>query len=566
MPTETERSRGRLRPFVAAAGVALAFSCLLPPGGRAQEAAGTCCAQPLGLDDVLGLIEGKQEATAIGTLIGERCVDFEINVVTTNRIMGLAGAPGAGIVGAAQAHFCAEPQVRRVRLRTEERDTAALAARLAEAYLRARGGTAIRQELSGVVGKPPRFWVVGQFGEREIGFDIQVTPGDSAAAYQRYQADAVMVTGALPELEGSDELNEHDLALDRPVVIVNRHQPLGEIAVEDLRRVLCAAAPTDGGGVAAGGGSGGIRWSELGGAITVDGSDAVHVYRAVEGLDPAVAVSAVAAADDDSVSSAGPASPASSAAVRQGGSGAAGAGADRGGASGAGRCRVDERQARAVADVAAAVSADPLGLGVVRLGGLGNARELPVRHADSATVIVEQPVRLYVPRIGARPRSMVSLTDDFAAYLRSGPGQAVLDGVGLAPVGDLASEGNCPAKVCSITRGTMRKLTVEIKFPFGGYAWTESARQVAAAIAEVRSQSFGRPLILKGFTDDQGSVDAACTVSRLRAETARDRLAAAGLQVAEIAACGLRTDNNETRRGRAGNRVVEVWVSNVSPR
>ena len=254
------------------------------------------------------------------------------------------------------------------------------------------------------------------------------------------------------------------------------------------------------------------------------------------------------------------------------------------------------RRLDAGSEIAAAVAADPRGIGMTSAAAASAARALPiagtcglVTEASAFTIKTEDyPLsrRLYLYTAGP-------LQGEFAKgllkFALSGPAQSVvlgnrfvdqrIDTQGFAAQaarfkGRAASPADQLIQQQLIAEvGPARRLSVAFRFATGSSEFQSKARQDVVRLAELlQSADYQKATVtLLGFTDETGSPAANTRLAQRRAEQVRAAVLAAGagkLNPRTIAARGYGPLSpvacNDTLHGQQLNRRVEVWVRDLS--
>ncbi len=251
---------------------------------------------------------------------------------------------------------------------------------------------------------------------------------------------------------------------------------------------------------------------------------------------------------------------------------------------------------RSNAELAAAVSRDPFGIGLGSYSETGNTRALVLtgpcgfqlraarRSIKTEDYPLTAPMFLYMPA-----RRLPALAREFLAFTRSGPAQIVIRRAGFV---DQAPEevpvdlqGDRFANAIRVAEGTaglealnamtrtlvpMRRLTTSFRFETGSARLDAQSRSNVQQLARALEAGTydGRRLVFVGFSDGQGAANANLTIARKRAEVVRKAV----LQTAETAdgdrlEIGLEAFGeampmacDDTAWGRQVNRRVEVWL------
>ncbi len=425
--------------------------------------------------------------------------------------------------------------------------SAALMPALLEAFAASRGLSFVRQAEG-----PGQFLYVlshPDTGTEAARFRFRVT--SSAEGYADLLAEAADVALAFraPTEEERGRALEAQLgdlfgpgrnsvvALDAIVPVVAKGNPVRAIRLGDLARVLKGEI---------------ISWKALGGP---DAPIALHLPAAGSALDSGLAAQVLA-----------PEATAADGASRH----------------------------ASLAELDAAVAADPLALGVTAFSALGTARSLALAGSCGARIapgrmsIRTEDYPLTAPHFAVTPElRSPPILREFLAFTRSPPAQPVVRDAGFIDQGigfrALSVQGDRLAKAILATgkdvsardlRRMVRALqgaeqmSVSFRFEDGSVDLDAQSRANVALLAEaIRRGDFdGGRILLAGFSDGQGGGDANLDLSRRRAEAVEAALAAAlpeappvpidadGFGEAMPMAC------DEDAWGREVNRRVEVWL------
>lgn len=223
--------------------------------------------------------------------------------------------------------------------------------------------------------------------------------------------------------------------------------------------------------------------------------------------------------------------------------------------------------------LAAAVARDPNAIGFVGLAGVAGVRALTVadgagaRAPSAREVAVEdyalaRRLFLYAPaRMDARMQSLLS-------YALSDAGQRIVESTGFVSQRVQAFEPELPADAPGEYRELVqgaRRLSLNLRFDEGSIGPDSKALADLERLAEFMRQPAqqGRFLLLVGFAD-AGEVTPlqAEALSNDRADQVADRMEGLGLRPRSVRGMGgrLLLSADDSPRGRARNRRVEVWV------
>lgn len=248
------------------------------------------------------------------------------------------------------------------------------------------------------------------------------------------------------------------------------------------------------------------------------------------------------------------------------------------------------------ATLAAAVSADPFGIGITGFSEIGNTHPLILtgscgfslrstrRNIKTEDYPLTAPLFLYTPA-----RRLPKLARDFLSFARSGAAQIVIRRAGFvdqAPEevpldlqGDrlanavLVAEGGAgldQLKRMISTLGPMRRLTTSFRFETGSARLDAQSRSNVQQLARALEDGVydAHRIVFVGFSDGEGPSDANLTIAKRRAETVRTAVRAAA-EAADFDAVDLGIEAfgeampmacDDTDWGRQVNRRVEVWL------
>jgi phosphate transport system substrate-binding protein len=226
--------------------------------------------------------------------------------------------------------------------------------------------------------------------------------------------------------------------------------------------------------------------------------------------------------------------------------------------------------------LAAAVAADPQGLGYVPAGALGAAKPLAISGGEAPalpptkTSIATEDYALsrrlffYTSAHPANPE-----VADFIAFAQSDAGQARVEECGfvaqtLRAARPALPEG-APAGYLAEVRDAVR-LSLDFRFRPGSADLDGKARADLARLARFVEEERLRPCQLKllGFCDNVGAEDRNRILSRERAQVVAAALQKEyGLPAARVSGFGsaLPVADNSAEAGRQRNRRIEVWLS-----
>ncbi|MGR3494771.1 substrate-binding domain-containing protein [Citreimonas sp.] len=356
----------------------------------------------------------------------------------------------------------------------------------------------------------------------------EITPAEVALAREAGLGDLTQANRSLV------------LALDAIVPVVSSRNPVEEISMRDLSRILSGEI---------------ANWSALGGP---DVDIAVHLREAgsglAHGLDRRLLEPARTALVDGVI-----------------------------------------RHADNAA-LAAAVERDPFGIGFASFSATGDAKPLVLTgscgfqlRAARRTIKTEDypltaPMFLYLPA-----RRLPALGRDFLAYTRSEAAQVVIRRAGFVdraaeevPV-DLQGDrlvnailaARTPADLAELRRlaerlGDWRRLSTSFRFEPGSSQLDAQSRANVRALADAleAGEHDGQELAFVGFSDGRGAAPVNLQIARDRAEAVRAAVLAAA-ETADLGRVAIETDAfgealplacDDSAWGRQINRRVEVWV------
>jgi phosphate transport system substrate-binding protein len=225
-------------------------------------------------------------------------------------------------------------------------------------------------------------------------------------------------------------------------------------------------------------------------------------------------------------------------------------------------------------ELSADVTADANAIGFIGLPYILDARAVPIADTHAAPLLptrltvgtedyaLARRLYLYTPQHSNNP-----LVSRFTEFALSSAGQAIAEQVGfipleikpqLAPVPETAS-----AKYRTLVSHAAR-LSTDFRFRTGSVALDNRALRDLDRLVNFVVSSHASPdaIILVGFADNQGNPEKNLAVSRKRADAVAAGLAQRGLKITHVGAFGadLPVADNTTPDGREKNRRVEVFV------
>jgi phosphate transport system substrate-binding protein len=432
-------------------------------------------------------------------------------------------APVPAVVPASTPAAAAPPPTILLRLAGSDVITGRLARRLAAGYLALIGDTDITTQPGA---QPGTVNVVGlQAGQGEA---IAIAQSSSTAGFNallRGQADIALSVrpATTPEIESLAQIGdmtspdaEHVAGVDAVAAIVNPAIRIGALTRAQLASIL-------GGQI--------HNWSEVGAAPgdihayvrdTRNGDTPVTLLFA----DPAQARAAHTEADDTAV--------------------------------------------------AAAVSHDAGGIGLVDMGAAGGARTLAIADAaaplplNDVTVATEDyPLtrRLYFYSATATAGGN-NFSRRFTDYVASAAGQAAVEAAGFVSLSVKTQQAAVPQDASQRFRALVAgatRLSTTFRFQPGSTLLdSRAARDVDRLVAYLRSRhSDGAQLILAGFADNIGAASVSEAVSQKRVEAVVAALSRAGVSPGKAMGFGadVPVADNATADGREKNRRVEAYLA-----
>lgn len=225
--------------------------------------------------------------------------------------------------------------------------------------------------------------------------------------------------------------------------------------------------------------------------------------------------------------------------------------------------------------LAAAVTADPGGIGFVTSGRTGDAKLLAVADAGGAAVTPSDlsistesyPLsrRLYLYTV---PGSSNLFIGRFAAYVTSAGGQAVVEVAGMVPLTVRAEAASvpdaAPERFKQLVAGATR-LSIDFRFQVGSLELDgRGMRDLDRLAAYLKSQRVNPSrIILAGFADNSSTPAANQLAAQRQTEAVATDLNRAGVTPGKTATFGseLPVADNATPEGRERNRRVEVYLA-----
>jgi len=429
-------------------------------------------------------------------------------------------APGTTTSGLAPAPLPVTPVGgQTLRLTGSNTIGSALAPKLVRAWLLRQGATNLEADES----VKERVKLTAMLRGAPITVDIY-SPGSAVAfeCLKSGECDVGMASRPIKDEEAralsslgdfTDPSCEHILALDGIAVIVNRRNPIAEMNLIDVARLLTGDEKS---------------WLKVGGKV-----GNVHVYArdAKSGTFDAFAGAVLRGA----------------------------------------KMRADAKVFEDSAALVDAVAGDEQGIGFVGLSLVGGAKAVAVHDGDGQplfptvfTVATEdyplsRRLRLYT---APTPPTLVR---SFVQFALSDEGQHVVDEAGFVALTLRRERPSLPDKVPSKYKSETKnadRLSVNFRFRTGAAQLdnrgVEDVERVVRFLA--RPEERARRLALFGFTDNQGHANV--ELSQKRAQAVAQQLGARGVKVDSVIGFGeaLPIAPNDSGEGRERNRRVEVWI------
>ncbi len=218
--------------------------------------------------------------------------------------------------------------------------------------------------------------------------------------------------------------------------------------------------------------------------------------------------------------------------------------------------------------LASAVAADPDGIGFVGLPFAVGVKKLQIQEKGALPV---EPTVLTVRNesypltrrlLFYVPQQASSDARQFADFVISDAGQDIVDKIGFVgqnlmiinPDPNRAPETKIPGADILNTMLYFRSGSSELD--------ARAVQDLQKLVNLLSKQEARRGIILVGFADNKGTVDANLRLSRDRAQTVANRLAPLGIVARGVTGFGqaLPLADNSTEEGRGKNRRVEIWI------
>ena len=233
------------------------------------------------------------------------------------------------------------------------------------------------------------------------------------------------------------------------------------------------------------------------------------------------------------------------------------------------------KRGKDMASVSISVAADPMGIGFVGSGFLGNARAVPVSERGTVALLpnrmtiatedypLTRRLYLYTPASPTNP-----YVRRFLEYAESNRGQEAVAAAGFVPQ-NVVAEGkattpqDAPPEYNRLTRGAGR-LSLDFRFLSGGAVLDNKAITDINRVVDFMGDLGygGNNILLFGFADNTGNPQSNVDLSQARAYAVADEFKQRGLKPGLVKGFGdyLPVASNDTAEGRQKNRRVEVWL------
>lgn len=220
-----------------------------------------------------------------------------------------------------------------------------------------------------------------------------------------------------------------------------------------------------------------------------------------------------------------------------------------------------------------AVASDPAAIGFIGLPYVRTARALAVGEPGStpllptrSTVATESYAlsrRLYLYTTDQTRSPWVTELLNFALSARGQRVVAETEFVNLSLVTEAAQCGTlqCPLRYAALVAAA-RRISLDLRFKLGGNQPDNRARRDLDRLSSFLLDYHDPKLLLLGFSDNLGDPALNLQLSTARAESIAQELKMRGVQPSVVTGFGaaLPVASNDSERGRARNRRVEVWV------
>ena len=227
------------------------------------------------------------------------------------------------------------------------------------------------------------------------------------------------------------------------------------------------------------------------------------------------------------------------------------------------------------AAVAAAIAADPRGIGFVDLPDILQTRAVPIADTGATPVAPTDHMAIahedypfaYRVYLYTAPAAAPGFAQRFVEYAQSPAGQAVVEQQGLVSQTAKPAAPPPPQTVAGSYKQFVagaKKIAITYHFePNSIILDQKSQRDIDRVKNYMLSNHFSQDqLILVGFADNQGDPVANLAVSKKRADAVAALFVADGVKPGKVAGFGdaLEVADNATEDGREKNRRVEVYI------
>jgi len=234
-------------------------------------------------------------------------------------------------------------------------------------------------------------------------------------------------------------------------------------------------------------------------------------------------------------------------------------------------------------ELIAAVAKDPNGIGFVDYEFLKNssikvvpiketAKSSPVLPNDLTIQSEEYPlsmrIYMYSPEKPENPH-----IQKFLDWIEEDEGQDIVEKTGFVNFDVEYIDDNKNPEINSTDPPEYQKLaangkmiSTEFRFEYGGATLDSRANDDIERVIKflAKDENRKKPLVLVGFTDNQGNPAGNVGLSVTRANAVKDALIKQGAKISKVIGLGAAVPlrDNSTEEGREENRRVEVWVEN----
>jgi len=234
------------------------------------------------------------------------------------------------------------------------------------------------------------------------------------------------------------------------------------------------------------------------------------------------------------------------------------------------------KRTKDMASVATSVEGDPMGIGFVGSGFIGNARAVPVSERGTTPLLPNRMTiatedypltrRMYL-YTAAHPANRY--VTSFVEFAQSKAAQDLVAPAGFIPQNVVADDTattaeNAPPEYNHLTRGAGR-LSMDFRFVPGAATFDDKAiTDINRVVDFVGDMGYGgNNILLFGFADSTGNPASNLQLSQLRAQAVADQFKQRGLKPGLVKGFGgyLPVASNDSAEGRQKNRRVEIWLT-----